>query len=305
LSAISEGYNVSINKILEKDPKIVRIKEIRQVTIYLLRELIHISIPRIGIILGIKNRSYVGKSYFVIANEVGNKDSVIGKRVRDIILKILYPENTSSAEESKKQLEILKIFSKASKIFKETKIEEREWIILKDYRAGRTLQEIGDKFDLSRERIRQIVNKLLRSEANNKEKEGYEIEFDEYLNAAKIIHKNLRVARKTKKKPVKEKRWSRFYIKCRGCGTTITPHVSLGYCERCVGNYRGGAREKEILKLGAACNRCGLSREEARKKYGRDLYLSDFGSGHMLLCRGCFMKAQGDRLGKNHGWGSH
>lgn len=59
----------------------------------------------------------------------------------------------------------------------------------------------------------------------------------------------------------------------------------------------GGNREKAILRDGQRCKKCGLSREESRKKYKKDLFVLHIGRGNdndldnlITLCPECFYK---------------
>ena len=93
----------------------------------------------------------------------------------------------------------------------------------------------------------------------------------------------------------KKNRWSRFYTRCRGCGTTKIPHIRQGYCEQCVGVRRGKRRES-IFKENNICGVCSIERGSAILKYGRDLYIMKNGR---VLCRGCFLQLTGRKLSES------
>lgn len=95
-------------------------------------------------------------------------------------------------------------------------------------------------------------------------------------------------------KTVKEKkdRWSVQYIRCRGCGTTIIPHMKKGYCEQCMGVYRGKRRET-VLGANPQCAVCGIERKRAIQKYHKDLFIT---KGGRVLCRGCFAQFTGSKM---------
>ena len=53
--------------------------------------------------------------------------------------------------------------------------------------------------------------------------------------------------------------------------TTTVPHFKEGLCEDCGGSSIGGElREKIITEHNDECDHCGISRDEAKIKYGRD-----------------------------------
>jgi hypothetical protein len=95
-----------------------------------------------------------------------------------------------------------------------------------------------------------------------------------------------------RKNKEKKDRWSWYYPRCRGCGTTKIPHIRKGYCEKCIGVYRGDRRES-ILSAKSMCAVCSLDRDSAIKKYGRDLFIT---RDERVLCRGCFLQLTGSKL---------
>ena len=96
----------------------------------------------------------------------------------------------------------------------------------------------------------------------------------------------------------KAARWSRSYIRCRKCGTTTISHVKKGYCEQCVGTYRGERREA-LLNTKPICAVCSIERKKAIQKYHKDLYITKDGR---VLCNGCFMQLTGSRMVESR-WG--
>jgi len=95
----------------------------------------------------------------------------------------------------------------------------------------------------------------------------------------------------------KKERWSQYYTKCRGCGTTKIPHLRKGFCQRCLGVHRGERREL-LMQNKSHCEVCSTERGEAMKKYGRDLYIMKDGR---VLCRGCFLQLTGRKLAESRG----
>lgn len=98
----------------------------------------------------------------------------------------------------------------------------------------------------------------------------------------------------------KKDRWSRFYTKCRGCGTTTIPHARQGYCEKC-SNGRSVAARESILGQDTVCAVCSIDRGSAIRKYGKDLFIM---KDNRVLCRGCFLQFTGNRLAESR-WGHH
>lgn len=268
-----------------------------------------------------------------------------------------------------------------------TNITQRETDILSKYRRGMTLEEIASITNVTRERIRQIVMSTLIKELGQKAKNGFKIDVQEYIDSQKDLHNksryltedqrneilrmiengtNLRKILKTNYIPkekffelfpqyrekfelesVEKKRWSKFYLKCRNCGTVAIPHTGHGLCEKCYTksdyfkeivkasnernrekrkeHYRkylkeyskrpdvvmknrrvwdlkhyGGNREKAIENSGFKCVKCGTNREDAVKKFGKELFVRHIDknennnalSNLEVSCQGCFQKIQ-------------
>ena len=268
-----------------------------------------------------------------------------------------------------------------------TDVTEREVDILSKYRRGMTLEEIALTANVTRERIRQIVMSTLIKELGQKAKGGFKIDVQEYINSQKDLHKKSRYLpedqrnkiierveagaslgeilktnhfsrgkffklfpqykEKFELESVENKRWSRFYLKCRNCGTATIPHRSSGLCEKCYPKsdhfkeivrasnernrekrnehyrkylkeyskrpdvamrsrkawdlrYYDGNREKAIENSGSKCVKCGISREDAVKKFGKELFVRHInGDGNNnalsnleVLCHDCFQKAR-------------
>ncbi len=268
---------------------------------------------------------------------------------------------------------------------KNTEITERETEILSKYRRGMVLEEIASTTGVTRERVRQIVMNALIKELGQKAKSGFKIDVREYIDSQKSMHnrsrslpedqrneilekiteglslgeilKNSNISERKffnffpqyreqfELESIKKKKWSRFYTKCRNCGTMAIPHQSHGLCEKCYPKsdyfkelvrasnernrekrkehyriyskeylkrpkvmaklkwawdlkYYDGNREGAIEKSGFKCVRCGMSREEAVKKFGKDLFVhhidKDKNNNDLnnleVLCCGCFQK---------------
>jgi len=165
------------------------------------------------------------------------------------------------------------------------------------FKEGKTLQTIGDKFSLTRERVRQIIFKILKSELlhklvkkeilfdpplttsvyefiNSKEGKAYireEIMKIFYQRRKGLVDRKLEISKEKNIKPehfssiieyskaigaaaknleifhpeiiseIKRnittgqggRKWSRYYLKCRMCGTSSSRHRVRGYCVKC------------------------------------------------------------------------
>lgn len=107
------------------------------------------------------------------------------------------------------------------------------------------------------------------------------------------------------------KKWSRYYLRCKECGTASIPHHSHGYCENCFTkteifkdlqrasrlrnlerwkprqdaylrqyydkkNY-GGNREKALKRDKYKCVECSMTETEHQKKYGERIRVMHIG----------------------------
>lgn len=349
IEATAEIYEVSARDILGRR-RTKDIAEARQVVAYLLRELSHLSFPQIGEELSGRDHTTALYAYGKIAEDL-KTHQLLRQRV-DIIIERLSssgfkksPPKKSGTKSRRKKPETS---DQLSNYFQDLNLTPREESILDRYRKGLTLEEISKQFQITRERVRQIVQKAMLKELAGKVDDGYTINIEEYIKAEKEAHAIARnkvpedfrgqILRRLKdiesgrisirelakeyqipeaklyqlpelaalleeKTNARKKRWSRFYIKCRKCGTTVIPHASKGLCEDCLGIWRDpGRREDVILKLGSKCLNCGIERGEAIRKFGRDLYVSKNwrnNSSSALLCRGCFLMFTGEKLGKS------
>ncbi|HEY5221197.1 MAG TPA: helix-turn-helix domain-containing protein [Candidatus Paceibacterota bacterium] len=257
---------------------------------------------------------------------------------------IKYLHKTLSKETKEKNAYGFETSEDILKLERNLEITEREADILAKYRAGMTLEEIAPTAGVTRERVRQIVMHTLIKELGQKARNGFKIDVKEYIGSQKSIHNRSRYLPEGRRKEIadklesglsveevlktyklseekflesfpqyeggaelefgKKKRWSRSYDKCRGCGTTVTPHLRRGYCEACLGGLRKKRREEIIQKFGNKCARCGITRPECFRKYKRDFYLTKKLAGEPFapLCRGCFLQLGGVNLA-NKRWG--
>lgn len=183
---------------------------------------------------------------------------------------------------------------------------ERAEKMLSLYESGLTLQEISDKFEITRERVRQVVGRALRrriARARQSDKDlnrmligkSYKLlvkdeirkivyernlrriedklavrakegvvpeKFTNQMEFARAVGIGLSSLRKYTPETLRKireratrghggKRWSKYYLRCRMCGTTAVPHRSQGYCETCYLKTDHHRRIQEASRLRA------------------------------------------------------
>ncbi len=164
-----------------------------------------------------------------------------------------------------------------------TKIDQRCLMMFKSFRDGLTLEQIGQDYGLTRERVRQLINKTI-------DKIG--LDYNSERNKISQIREELKP-----KRVKKEKGWSIYYDKCVSCRTISYKHKAKGLCEKCSGQISGNHREDIIASHNNHCDVCGIFREEAKLTYGRDLYISkELG----VFCRECHLFKTGKKLGDSN-----
>lgn len=178
---------------------------------------------------------------------------------------------------------------KQSLITKENlKINPRDLNIFKLFRDGLTLDQIGKENNITRERARQIIIKILDKIGLNHEEERVRI--------------HLKRDELKPKKVIKEKKWGAGQFDfCISCNTIEFPHSKHGLCEKCDGAFSGERRDKIILENDNKCNICDIVREEAIDKYQHDLFIT---KEQDVLCKKCFLENTGKKLGsyRNYTW---
>ena len=279
---------------------------VRDLVAYFLRRYAEMSYPAIGRLLGGRDHTTIIHSYKKIQNSLDEEKDFESKfaelvaKARAIKERKLHIEQRIIPEiitHVRSQVLLLRSRPK----FKE--ISNRDLKILELYREGLTLENIGKAIGVTRERIRQVVEKTVRQFAIN-ESVTRDITMDadillqEEKKKRSEAQKKAAVVQSSKKE---DRRWSRYYIACRTCGTTAIPHVRKGLCEQCVGQFRADRRETIISEHHARCDSCGKTRPEALALYGRDLYIT---KDRRVLCKACFRQFSGKKLGgyKNFEW---
>ncbi len=107
--------------------------------------------------------------------------------------------------------------------------------ILKIWDEGQTLGSIGVKFELSRERVRQLVQRAIELEYSNNNSNSRGEDFLKYYNKRrKERSMKVHLMHNPERPPkVKIERWSTEHDFCLACGTTKNKHRSKGYCTKC------------------------------------------------------------------------
>lgn len=270
---------------------------VRDFIVYLLREYGDMSYPAIGRLLGGRDHTTIIHSFNKTRKAIREnpelektfaniKDKVTEIKERKLRLeKEIIPEILSSAE-GRTRIRV--------PVYKE--IPERNMKVLELWREGLTLANIGNVVGVSRERVRQIVVGTVRQIAVNESIEkGIVMDSDVLAEEEAKKRKQAQEAKRTPRHVHKNeaKRWSRYYLACKSCGTTSIPHVRKGLCEQCIGQFRGNRRESIIEEHGNKCDTCGRSRSEANVLFGRDFYIT---KNREVFCKGCFLRTTGKKL---------
>ena len=271
---VADFYDVNIDKILSHRRKKELVKA-RQTIIYIAREKLKKSYPSIGRKLGSRDHTTILHAYkrtkWFLANNVNFRKDI------DTILDLIEKDDEA------KRRQILAIVKKERKCNARNLLKSltdvpnqkitpghlrRQKDIIKKYRDGYTLEEIGSEYKITRERIRQIVEKALFFNAVEITKQGFTIDLDEFLKEKKKEHleavkQRYGMSQEKVILPKKEIRWSRYYDYCRRCGTTAIKHHSHGYCIECY-------PKTEIFKDIQESSR--LRNIEKRRKKEREYY---------------------------------
>lgn len=273
---------------------------IRDLIVHVLREHAEMSFPAIGKILGGRDHTTIIHSYRKLKDKFESDVELRGQLVQ-LVLKAKAIKNRKTYIEEKMFPDLIASIKQKhleSNLFlKPVMIPERNIKLLELYREGLTLQEIGNTLGLTRERARQIVEKTLRQSALNESlARGIELNTDIILEDER--KKRVAIKQRDKKaappKPVKEKMWSRYYIGCKECGTTTTPHRRKGLCQKCIREYGPALRDVIITQHSSVCDICNISRPDAVREYGRDFYIT---KTQQVICRKCFLETTGKLLG--------
>lgn len=299
-------------KDIESPSRKKEIVSARNLIVYFLRDYGDMSFMDIGRLLGNRDHTTIIHSYKKIKDTTGLKED-FETRFASFIKEIELVNSEPSTGDIPLVPEIIKSirsyihnpFEPVSNLkFKE--ISNRNLKILELYKQGSTLKNIAKEAGITRERVRQIVDKTIRQTAiNDSASKGITIDAEILIEEEKEKRRSLR--RKTVIYPPlikKAQRWCRYYLACKSCGTISIPHVKNGLCERCIGGFRADRREEIIQQHNNKCDLCECIRHEAITLYGRDFYIT---KDKEVFCRKCFLKKTGKGLGsyRNYEWSRH
>ncbi len=305
IAAFAKHFGVE-KKVIESMTRQKEIVKIRDLISYSLRKYAHMSFPAIGRLLGGRDHTTIIHSYKKVSKSL-NSEVDFESKFSELIAKV------KSIQERKsyiKQTIIPNLIASIGSQITSRKtphwhkeISGRDVKVLDLYREGLTLENIGKVIKVSRERVRQIVEKTIRQMASN-DSIAREITIDANVLVEEEKKKRNILQRRiedTTFRQDKEKRWSTYYIACKSCGTTTIPHLKKGLCEQCIGHFRDDRREEIVRQHENKCDSCGLLRHEASASYGRDFYIT---KDKRVYCRKCFLETTGKKLGgyKNYTW---
>ena len=305
IDVFAERLGIKKEKILGKTRK-KEVVEVRDIIVFFLREYAQMSFPAIGKLLGGRDHTTIIHAYRKTQAKVElSRD--FKEKFPDLVAKsLLIKERKDYIEQKLIPSVIAGIRLRQDAIAPKPKqILPRNLKILELYREGLTLQNIADSVKLSRERIRQVVERTIEQLAINQSiSSGVEIDPNVLKDEEKRKRQVLAIPESSEETTRNnEHRWSRYYVECKSCGTTAIPHLRKGLCEQCLGGFRAERRE-EIIRQHNTCELCARSRAEAVALYGRDFYIT---KDKRVFCRGCFLKYTGKKLGgyMNHVWSRH
>ncbi len=207
ISAVTESFGVSEEDILRRT-RLKNIVQARQVLAFCFRYLNKMSFPEIAEILGKRDHTTAiysfkevvkkmeeSRSYNKMVNSILDYIKSFGQE--EVVKKPTVADFNRELERelaSERELMIGAIPQEVKENnplhVKSLSISDRERAIMDRYRKGLTLQKISDEFNLTRERIRQIVLKVNMKEVGVKAKDGFEIDFNEYLKGEKLAHES-------------------------------------------------------------------------------------------------------------------
>ncbi len=263
LEVTSEYFDVSISDIIGKK-RIQHIADIRMIVMYLARECLCLSFPVIGESIGNRDHTTAMHAHRQVTNKI-KEDAKLTKDIIYLISTLLnFAEENNftidSADDTKileekiqkpetdlVRIEIDKLLSRKISVQK----PKRQGEIFDMWNNGDSFDDISKKYELSRQRINQIVEQAILLEAQKLIKEGFVLDIKEFIKDKKKQHTKKLKTRKgygAKQKPIKQakiKRWSEYYDKCRMCNNIKNKHHSHGYCRKC---YTKSEMWKESVK---------------------------------------------------------
>jgi hypothetical protein len=297
---------------LEDHTRRYEVVRVRHIVMYILREYGGMSFPAIGRLIGKRDHTTVIHGVNKVKREIAEHPELLDLLDGPVSVARALQSRKKKVEKELEEINA-KLYANAVAQIHLTKmkrqppkvraIPERNIKVLELYREGLTLENISKVFAVTRERIRQIVLNTIQSQAINESiTKGIMMDVDLLLEEEAQTRKKAQNAKKpVKEVKIKQNRWSIYYDACKVCNSTVYPHVRSGMCEQCLGSYRGDIREKIISEHSGQCDVCHISRSDAFKTYGRDLYIQ---KDRNVLCRKCFLADSGNRMGhyKKYEW---
>lgn len=328
LDELAKWFGVSVEQIKGSNRKRA-IVDVRDLVAYILRQYVGLSYPVIGRILGGRDHTTIMHAYSKIERRLKNDDDFKEKfphlilQARETKTKKEKRDDVEQPPYPTKQRDFVKEVSTTYSKFKESvkesqtysrkltqrdcrKLTQREEDMYELYCSGFSLNEIGQSYHVTRERVRQIIRKGLSQKATNYlVQNGVVLDEDILYSEAKKQNIQNRYPKKVKPsaKDKGPKKWSRFYIECQKCGTTSVPHFKKGLCNKCGGRSVIGKERATILeRCGYKCDRCDISEKEAKIEHSKGLYISR--EDNTVLCRKCFLKKVSKKMGnyKKYEW---
>lgn len=205
ISVVTETYGLSKADIV-RHIRTKNIAEARQVVAFCLRVLENLSLSQIGNIIGGRDHTTVIHACRKIAAKIDG-DAKFGAKMVEILDKITHgeperPLDLSSGTSTAVKREVRAAASAEAPIelaspgkarvlelpTGDLSLSMREQKMFTEYKEGKTLQEIADGFRLTRERIRQIISKVVLKEAAAKVQSGFDIDVGEFFKGEKLHH---------------------------------------------------------------------------------------------------------------------
>lgn len=280
LNAVSIQFRIPIVEIMQQNRK----KDIafaRMVASYIVKERCSLSFPVIGKLLGGRDHSTIMHGYNIIKERIKSDEDLnkfvtsFGDSPKTTLLnKIEENSYVSQAEIEKFEPTRESLILKLRPLSIED--DERIQFIIRLWDAGWSLDLIGKRMSLTRERVRQIIDKGLDYEIKRLLNAGKKIDIEKYIQNRKEKHESAifeikegkRKKRENELDKIKQQKarlremhaqlWSINFSSCKRCGTTEKPHRTNGYCVDCF------TRSPEFRD---SCKRSAEKHKEKIKQY--------------------------------------
>lgn len=252
---VSEFYSVDTKDVYsQRKGKYIVLA--RQITYYIVRTKFGASFPTIGRNLN-RDHSTILYGYRKIA-ELINNNNKFATEVGTIIEQLSIPKDKSTdyfTPEIKGDYALDKPATLRLPIFLPQQLKS-SLSMVEEYKKGITLEEIGKKHNLTRERIRQIIMRRLTYDAFNSIIIKDEKNVIDYVDTEKKNHriKSNEIKNVHKEQPIiKVRGWSMHGDYCRKCATRTKKHKSYGFCVDCYPKseiFKNLQKESRLRNLG-------------------------------------------------------